>query len=69
MAFDSGYNTDAAIFVSATWAYPILAIAFSIIAWFYYSKAKFNLAITSMAIPLTYPILYFLVLALISEAV
>ena len=59
MAFDSGYSTEAAIFVSASWVCPILVIVFSIITWLYYRKSNLKITFTSMAIPLIYPVLYF----------
>ncbi|PKL83242.1 MAG: hypothetical protein CVV24_06015 [Ignavibacteriae bacterium HGW-Ignavibacteriae-3] len=64
MAFDSGYSSEAVIFVLTAWAFLPVCLIFSILAWIYYKKEKYKLSLILMAVPLLYVLFYALILSL-----
>lgn len=52
MAFDAGFTTEAALFVGAIWAYPLLPLACSIVAWVFYMKHRMRGAVIATSIPM-----------------
>ena len=52
MAFDAGYSTEAAVFVGTIWAYPLLPLVCSIVAWVCYVKHRMRGAVIVTSIPM-----------------
>ena len=58
MAFDSGYSTDAVIFVASIWSYPIVLLVFSVLSWSKFKKRKSITALILMLCPLIPVVIY-----------
>jgi hypothetical protein len=52
MAFDAGFSTGAALFVGAIWAYPLLPLVCSVVAWVCYIKHRTRGAVIATSIPM-----------------
>lgn len=63
MAFDAGFSTEAVLFVGAIWAYPLLPIGCSILAWVWYAKGRMRRAVIATSVPMVIilPLLLYLV--------
>lgn len=64
MAFDSGYSTEAALFVGAIWLYPLLPLTLAIASWVAYAKRRNWLAAILSALTVLPPALLLLALSL-----
>lgn len=63
MAFDSGYSTQAAIFVGAVWSYPLVMLICALLAWWAYRKARNLLAAILTVLPLLPFAIFFVAMA------
>ncbi len=52
MAFDAGFSWQALAFVGAVWAYPLLPLIASLIAWVAYARGNPTVALVSTSVPL-----------------
>ncbi len=52
MAFDAGYSTEAVLFVGTIWAYPLLPLVCSGVAWILYVKHRTRGALIATSIPM-----------------
>jgi len=52
MAFDSGYSTEAAVFVGVVWGYPLLPIFAAITTWILVAQKRYRAAVIVTSIPL-----------------
>ena len=52
MAFDSGYSTEAAVFVGVVWGYPLLPIFAAVATWILVARKRYRAAVIVTSIPL-----------------